>query len=94
MLYDAVPATELGEAGDALRQAALDGVLLYSPRTARIWRGLIEKASLQPQAARIYHFCLSRNVAAVLPETWTTQVAERPEEGAMLALLEQTRRTL
>lgn len=94
VLYDAVPAADLGAAGEALRRRELDGVLLYSPRTARIWRELIEKAGLQSQAARIRHFCLSRNVAAVLPETWRCEVAEQPEEGAMLALLEQSRRTL
>jgi uroporphyrinogen-III synthase len=91
VLYDAVPAAELGLAETALRDSTLDAVLLYSPRTARIWRDRIEASGLQRQAAAIRHFCLSRNVAAVLPEDWQARIAATPNETAMLALLEQCR---
>ena len=89
VLYDAAPAENLGSAETALRNGALDAVLLYSPRSAKIWRGLAEAAGLGPQAAALRHLCLSRNVAAVLPEPWHKEVAASPDETAMLALLEQ-----
>lgn len=91
VLYDAVPAETLGETGAALARGELDGVLLYSPRTARIWRKLAETPELAARAAEVKHFCLSRNVAAVLPETWPVLVAASPQEAAMLALLDQSR---
>ena len=94
VLYDAAPAETLGAAADALRQGALDAVLLYSPRSAKIWRGLVEAAGLGGQAARVRHLCLSRNVAAALPEGWKAAVSESPDEAAILRLLEQSRRTL
>lgn len=87
VLYDAVPSTGLGPAGDALRQGRLDAVLLYSPRSARTWRALVEAAGLSRQAGKIRNFCLSRNVASVLPEDWDRQTADTPDEQAMLALL-------
>jgi len=94
VLYDAAPATTLGAAEDALRAGRLDAVLLYSPRSAKIWRGLVEAAGLAPQAARLRHLCLSRNVAAALPPDWTSGVSESPDEAAILRLLEQSGRTL
>ena len=90
VLYDAVPAESLGEAEAALRNGELDAVLLYSPRTARIWLKLVEAAGLLPRAAHVRNFCLSRNVASVLPEGWAKSVPETPDEQAMLALLAQT----
>ncbi|MCA3573421.1 MAG: uroporphyrinogen-III synthase [Aestuariivirga sp.] len=91
VLYDAVPAESLGEAATALGQGAIDAVLLYSPRTARIWLGLVKAHGLEPHAARIRNFCLSRNVASVLPEEWYKSVPDTPDEQAMLALLAQTK---
>ena len=93
VLYDAVPADTLGETGEALRIGKLDAVLLYSPRSARVWRGLVETAELHREASVLLHLCLSRNVAAVLPEDWNAVIARSPDESAMLALLEQSRRT-
>lgn len=89
VLYDAAPAQSLGVAEAALRAGQLDAVLLYSPRSARIWRGLVEAAGLAGQAAQLHHFCLSRNVAAALPEGWNAEVSTSPDEAAILALLEQ-----
>lgn len=94
VLYDAAPAESLGAAGDALRQGGIDAVLLYSPRSAKIWRGLVEAAGLGLQAAQLRHLCLSRNVAAALPEGWNAAVAASPDEAAILRLLEQGARTL
>lgn len=94
VLYDAVPAPALGPVEEELRRGGVDGVMLYSPRTARIWRDHVERAGLVEPVARLMHFCLSRNVAAMLPPAWRSVVAESPDEAAMLALLEQASRTL
>ena len=90
VLYDAAPATGLGPAESALRGGEIDAVLLYSPRTARIWLQRVHAAGLALQAAHIRNFCLSRNVASVLPEGWAISISETPDEQAMLALLAQT----
>jgi len=88
-LYDAVPAASLGAIAAEVRAGTLSGVLLYSPRTARIWRALVAAEELESQAARIHHYCLSANVAAALPAGWLHTIAKKPEEAAMLGLLEQ-----
>jgi uroporphyrinogen-III synthase len=93
VLYDAVPARDLGEAAIALRQHKADAVLLYSPRSARIWSSLAKAAGLSAEAAAVPSLCLSRNVAAALPEGCNALVAEKPENAAMLRLLEELHRT-
>lgn len=90
VLYDAAPAETLGAIAGELDARALDAVLLYSPRSAKIWRGLVEAAGLAAQAAAVHHLCLSRNVAAALPDGWKTAVSASPDEAAILELLEQT----
>jgi uroporphyrinogen-III synthase len=91
VLYDAVPSDTLGAAEDALRQGSIDAVLLYSPRTAKLWLQRVAEAGLLHNAAHIRNFCLSRNVASVLPEDWAKEVPQTPDEQAMLALLAETR---
>lgn len=93
-LYDAVPAETLGPAANALKTGAADAVLLYSPRTARLWAALVAQHGLQATASRVRHFCLSANVAAALPVDWPQTIAKSPHEDAMLALLEQLPRTV
>lgn len=63
-----------------------DGVLLYSPRTARMWCDLV--ARLEKSAANPMYYCLSENVAKILPQTWKKCVAKSPDETAMIALLD------
>jgi uroporphyrinogen-III synthase len=94
VLYDAAPAETLGDVADALRDGRLDAVLLYSPRSAKIWRGLVEAAGLGTAAARLKHLCLSRNVAAALPGEWPAAIAASPDEAAILELLERGGQTL
>lgn len=84
VLYDAVPVQKMS----SIAIADHDGVLLYSPRTARIWAGLAgTNVSLR-------HYCLSPNVAAALPERWLKSVAPTPDEWSMLALLDPHPRTV
>lgn len=94
ILYDAVPATGLGSAATILKSPDPPGVLLYSPRTARIWLKLVAAEGLLAGAAKAHYLCLSANVASVLPENWLKFVAKAPEETQMLALLEQIGGTL
>ena len=93
VLYDAVPATGLGQAEAPLRDGRLDAVLLYSPRSARIWCDLVARAGLVAEAAAPHYLCLSANVAKLLPPAWKRHIAAAPEESAMLALLEELRGT-
>jgi uroporphyrinogen-III synthase len=85
IVYDAVIQAPEGIAHDV---AGADGVLLYSPRSARIWVDLTAKPELETAAAKPIYFCLSDNVARVLPSNWQKRVAKTPDEAAMLALLD------
>jgi uroporphyrinogen-III synthase len=89
VLYDAVAVTHA--ALPSLHEH--DGVLLYSPRSARIWAALVVVAGQEEAARSLVHYCLSPNVAAALPPSWPASVTENPQEAAMLALLDPTLRT-
>jgi uroporphyrinogen-III synthase len=89
ILYDAVPAIALGPAVAALKSDSPPGVLLYSPKSARIWLDLVTREALLPAAAKATYICLSANVANVLPGSWRRLAAQAPDETALLALLEQ-----
>lgn len=89
VLYDAVAVTHA--ALPSLQE--YNGVLLYSPRSARIWAALVVVAGQEVAARSLVHYCLSPNVAAALPPSWPTSVAALPEEAAMLALLDPSLRT-
>jgi uroporphyrinogen-III synthase len=91
IVYDAMPATELALSADTL--AASEAVFLYSPRSARLWRDLVERQGLGAAASCPVYLCLSANVAAQLPQHWRRQIAQSAEESAMLALLDQLERT-
>jgi uroporphyrinogen-III synthase len=90
-LYEAVAATALGAlARDAIADASLDGVLLFSPRTAKQFVSLVQSAGLADQAARLQAWCLSRAVAdalAGLPLA-TIHIAATPTQASLLAALE------
>ncbi|MBI2717184.1 MAG: uroporphyrinogen-III synthase [Rhizobiales bacterium] len=94
VVYDAVAATMPGPAEAQLRAREVDAVLLYSPRSARIWCDIMGRAGLMEAAARPAYLCLSENVAAQLPVGWRSLVAISPDEAAMLALLEHFAATL
>jgi uroporphyrinogen-III synthase len=70
---------------------AAEGVILYSPRTARIWASLVAAADLVPAAMQLSHYCLSDNVAASvrygLGAAVRVQVASRPDEAALLEII-------
>jgi uroporphyrinogen-III synthase len=92
VLYEAVPARALeNETAQALRKGDVDGVLLYSRRSARIWRTLVESAGLAAPARLVRHYCLSPKVAAALTPDYVTLTAKKPSEASLLALLDPAR---
>ncbi|MEE4235597.1 MAG: uroporphyrinogen-III synthase [Anderseniella sp.] len=88
-LYGASPAGRLDPAvSDALRNGEADAVLLYSPRTARIWAKLVRQDGLAGKVSDLRHVCLSQAVAEALHEelgrNLTVAVASSPDDDAML----------
>lgn len=67
MCYQMREAEQLSdEIIEGLRTATLEAVVLLSPRTAQVYKGLIDKHGLGAQASELHHFCLSEAVADVL----------------------------
>jgi uroporphyrinogen-III synthase len=90
VLYGAYPVTVLPEAAsNALRDGLLDGVLLFSPRSAKSFATLVSEAGYAPACARLTAFCISAATAAALtPLTFERlAVAGAPNQDAMLALI-------
>ena len=91
-LYEADPVATLPEpALDALNKKEADGVLLYSPRTARLWAKRLEEAKLVDAAKTLPHYCLSNAVAEGLAPlglpSHLLKTASTPTEDALFALL-------
>lgn len=94
VLYAAKAAKALvPEARSALGAGELDAVLLYSPRTARIYVDLVRTAGEDTLAAarKLHHLCLSRAVAAALEPLGLAparvRVATKPCQAALLQCL-------
>jgi len=90
VLYRARPAAEFSAATMAvLTSAGLDVVLHYSPRSAAIFVALAEQKGLESEVIGLRHLCLSEAVAAPLVALGATvEIATRPEEEALLNLLQ------
>lgn len=67
--------------------AGAEAVLLFSPRTARLWAGLVAAEALDANARGQVHVCISANTAAALPAAYPTRVAAQPTEAAMLDVI-------
>ncbi len=80
ILYDARAAQTL-----APETARAQGVLLYSPRTARLWLDLARRHDVE--AKTMVHYCLSPNIAAILPDGFVTRIAPRPTEESLLEII-------
>jgi uroporphyrinogen-III synthase len=78
--YEAKPAAALSP-----QAAGAQGVLLYSPRSARLWLDLARRHAVPAHV--MVHFCLSANIAAILPDGFARQVAARPDEDALLEII-------
>jgi uroporphyrinogen-III synthase len=90
VVYRARAAEQLRETTvKKLSAREFDAVLHFSPRSAEIFVALARKAGLQSALSSIRHLCLSDAVAAVLSEAGgKMEIASRPEEAALLALLD------
>jgi uroporphyrinogen-III synthase len=64
-------------------------VLLFSPRSAAIFAGLVHDAGLSEHCARLTAYCISAAAAEALKSTPFARiaVAGAPNQTAMLALL-------
>ncbi|HLL26414.1 MAG TPA: uroporphyrinogen-III synthase [Xanthobacteraceae bacterium] len=89
IVYRARPAERFADATvSALRAGEIDAVLHFSPRSAEVFASLARQAGLAEAVAPLRHLCLSAAVAAPLAAMGgRTEVAIRPDEEAMLALL-------
>jgi len=88
--YRMAPAAELAPpVRSALAAGAVDGVLLYSPRTAAVFAGLVAQAGLYDAlaAAAIYAISKAAADAAAWPDPARLRIAGQPTEEAILSLL-------
>ena len=87
--YQATPAARFDEEiRAAIASGQLDGVLLYSRRTATTFRDLVEAAGLIDKVASISFYVISQQIAEVLagiPARF--HVANYPDEDSLLRLI-------
>ena len=91
-VYRMKAAEALGEGTrEAIGEGAIDGVVLMSPRTARIYAGLIKRHGLTDAAAEVVHVCLSDAIARSLAPLGEVpvEVADSPSLNALLELIER-----
>ncbi|UTW53770.1 uroporphyrinogen-III synthase [bacterium SCSIO 12827] len=85
VLYDARPVAALPQAAQAVLADGAAGVLLYSPRTAALFRDLVLAAGLDGFVENLTAFCLSANVAGRAGAGWRrVVVAARPTEPSLM----------
>lgn len=90
VLYEAAMAQTLpGAARKALEGGKLDGVILYSPRTARAFAALVTAAGLEACVKGLAAYCLSPAVAAAVESLpgLTVKIARRPDQAGLLGIL-------
>ncbi|MGD0143174.1 MAG: uroporphyrinogen-III synthase [Rhizomicrobium sp.] len=89
-LYDAVAVNTLPqEVLNALNAGALDAVLLFSPRSARIFSECVVKAGAAGRCRSLMALCISHAAAnALSPLNFqAVRIARRPDQTALLAIL-------
>lgn len=90
VLYEARPVERLPMAVvEAIRGGAIDGVLIFSPRTARAFVTLVRKARVAASLQGSTAYCLSEAVAAETAALGWRRilVAEAPDQQALLSLV-------
>lgn len=90
IVYRAVPATALtARTRTAMAKGLIDVVLLFSPRTASIFVGLVDAAGLGASLARMQAITWSAAVAeAAQPARWArVSTVERRDRATLLGLL-------
>ena len=72
----------------ALTSGGVDGVILYSPRSAGVLRELLQAAELGDAPQKMTAYCLSGAVAKAAGKGWRrVEVAKAPDTDSLLALL-------
>jgi uroporphyrinogen-III synthase len=76
---------------EAIGDGEIEGVVLMSPRTARIYAGLIQRHGLADAAAELVHVCLSDAIAKGLSGLGDVPIEtpEGPSMGALMELIER-----
>ena len=90
VLYEALPVPQLPAIGQtALREGTLDGVLLFSPRSAKTFSALVNEAKLADACAPLVAFCISAATAEALAPLIFARVAVAgtPNQDAILDLI-------
>ncbi|HSM41649.1 MAG TPA: uroporphyrinogen-III synthase [Afifellaceae bacterium] len=88
VVYRAEKAPDLADAAHrALDRNEVDGVLLYSARTAEAFAEQLDRAGLLPLDDRVVRFCLSEAIAEAAQRLGEgpTKVAETPDQLALFA---------
>jgi uroporphyrinogen-III synthase len=90
LLYRGVPADTIpAETLSMLLQGGIDGVILMSPRTARVFMELLAKHDAVEAGKGLICYCLSEAIAEELtPLGFAVRVAATPREEDVLALLD------
>ncbi len=83
--YEARPTSLLGFEAEI---ESSNAVLLYSPRSAKLWVLAVKNLQLQTADFTPVHICLSQTIAAYLPENWLKRIAENPTQAALIAALD------
>jgi uroporphyrinogen-III synthase len=89
VLYDVIEVTELpAAAAEALRSDKLDAVLIYSPRSARLFADRVRQAGLVSSCARILACCISQEAADALDGLpfASIRIATHPDQESLLTL--------
>lgn len=92
MVYRAVAAKSLTpDVSDAIRHGNIEGAILMSPRSAKIFGELVSEAGLVGVAQGLRFYCLSEAVSAALSEISPrhVEIARKPNLEALLALIPQ-----
>ncbi len=90
VLYKAVAASQLNEeVCGAIREHQIRGVLLYSPRTAKIFSKAAAQAALATDLSKMSAYCLSNAVAEKLSGVrWrSVRVATHPTQADLLEIV-------
>ncbi len=92
ILYDANEVKTLTvEALNAIKAEKLDGVLLFSPHTAKVFAMVVEAQNIDTHIQKLDAWCLSQNVADELAAVKFANiyVAKHPSEQALLNLVRE-----
>jgi uroporphyrinogen-III synthase len=93
VVYRAVTAPFPPELITALKASEVDGVLHFSRRSADNYLDGAKKAGIAAQSLKVRHFCLSAQIAEPLTAAGVADVtvAKRPDEAALLALVDDAK---